>query len=220
VWLLDDSVVRRGGVAVLTRIVLAATAGFAALSPAAAHHPMGAKTPGGWLEGLLSGLGHPILGVDHLAFIVLMGLVASYLRGGHQIASTFAAALVAGVGGHLLYPHLPMVEVMVAGSTLVAGAALAQHAGRRVQLWTPFVGLAGFVHGYALGEPVAASPLSAVVLYLAGLALCSVVIIMAARAVADRGVFTNEVRGVRARVVGGTFAALGMVFVASAITVT
>jgi urease accessory protein len=201
----------------LTRIVLVMTAGFAVLSPAAAHHPLGGKTPDGWVEGLLSGLGHPMLGVDHLAFIVLIGLVASYLRGGNQVAFAFAGALVAGVGVHLLSPNLPMVEVLVAGSTLVAGAALALRPDGSARLWTRCLALAGLIHGYALGEPIAAAPVSATVLYLVGLALTSVAVIMTARWLADRGVMGGRAEGLKVRVAGGAFAALGMLFVVTAV---
>ena len=45
---------------------LAAIAAFAVTTPAQAHHPMGGATPGNWMEGLLSGWGHPIIGADHL----------------------------------------------------------------------------------------------------------------------------------------------------------
>ena len=38
--------------------------------PAEAHHVMGGRMPSTFMEGLLSGLGHPVVGLDHLAFIV------------------------------------------------------------------------------------------------------------------------------------------------------
>ena len=46
-------------------------------SPASAHHPMGGKMPSTFFEGFLSGLAHPLIGVDHLAFIVAVGLFAA-----------------------------------------------------------------------------------------------------------------------------------------------
>jgi urease accessory protein len=33
-----------------------------------AHHVMGGETPSTFVDGLLSGIGHPIIGADHLAF--------------------------------------------------------------------------------------------------------------------------------------------------------
>ena len=44
--------------------------------PAFAHHVMGGGLPSTAWQGLLSGLGHPIIGIDHLAFIVAIGLMS------------------------------------------------------------------------------------------------------------------------------------------------
>ena len=40
-----------------------------AIEPAFAHHVVGGKMPVTFMDGLLSGLGHPIIGLDHLAAI-------------------------------------------------------------------------------------------------------------------------------------------------------
>ena len=59
---------------------LAIALGFSLLvvaSPAAAHHPLGGGVPSNFFEGFLSGLAHPVIGFDHLAFIVAIGLVAA-----------------------------------------------------------------------------------------------------------------------------------------------
>src|SRR5262245_6809064 len=42
-------------------------------APAFAHHMMGGRTPATFGEGILSGLGHPIIGLDHLAAVVAVG---------------------------------------------------------------------------------------------------------------------------------------------------
>ena len=42
--------------------------------PAFAHHMMGGRTPSTFMEGLLSGLGHPVIGLDHFAFLVAIGI--------------------------------------------------------------------------------------------------------------------------------------------------
>ena len=41
---------------------------------AQAHHVMDGMLPSTFVEGLLSGLGHPIIGPDHFAFVVAVGL--------------------------------------------------------------------------------------------------------------------------------------------------
>ena len=38
--------------------------------PALAHHALGGRIPSNFFEGFLSGLAHPVIGLDHLAFVV------------------------------------------------------------------------------------------------------------------------------------------------------
>ena len=57
--------------------LLAAFTAALAADPALAHHMMGGRMPATFGEGLLSGLGHPIIGLDH--FAALVG-AASWLR--------------------------------------------------------------------------------------------------------------------------------------------
>ena len=60
-----------GGVAALALALTVAT-----VLSAQAHHVMGGRTPETFMQGLLSGLAHPVIGLDHLAFIVAMGVAA------------------------------------------------------------------------------------------------------------------------------------------------
>ncbi len=47
-----------------------------AAGPALAHHPMGGVTPATFADGLLSGLGHPVIGLDHFAAVIAVGALA------------------------------------------------------------------------------------------------------------------------------------------------
>ncbi|HET9176699.1 MAG TPA: HupE/UreJ family protein, partial [Pseudolabrys sp.] len=40
---------------------------------ASAHHVMGGRMPATFMDGFLSGLGHPIIGIDHFAAVVAVG---------------------------------------------------------------------------------------------------------------------------------------------------
>ena len=42
---------------------------FSAAQKAMAHHAMGGRMPANFFEGFISGLAHPIIGLDHFAFI-------------------------------------------------------------------------------------------------------------------------------------------------------
>ena len=62
---------RLNGNVCMKRLSKALVIGFLTVlsaSPAAAHHPMGGTPPSTFVEGLLSGFGHPVIGPDHLAF--------------------------------------------------------------------------------------------------------------------------------------------------------
>ena len=59
----------------LRRTAFTAVAVLLAMTGAAsAHHLMGGKMPSTFGEGLLSGLGHPVIGPDHLAFLIAVGI--------------------------------------------------------------------------------------------------------------------------------------------------
>ncbi|MFN8984581.1 MAG: HupE/UreJ family protein, partial [Alphaproteobacteria bacterium] len=45
--------------------------------PAAAHHPMDGAMPETLWQGFASGIGHPVSGLDHLAFLLAAGVLAA-----------------------------------------------------------------------------------------------------------------------------------------------
>ncbi|VEP17320.1 hypothetical protein H1P_590012 [Hyella patelloides LEGE 07179] len=50
------------------------------VQPTLAHHPFDGRTPASFVEGFLSGLGHPIVGLDHFAFVIAVGLLAVFRK--------------------------------------------------------------------------------------------------------------------------------------------
>ena len=58
-------------------ISTAGLVGFSLFSPAHAHHPfgMGDSTDLSALQEFLSGIGHPLLGPDHLLFLLAIALI-------------------------------------------------------------------------------------------------------------------------------------------------
>jgi urease accessory protein len=144
-------------------------AGLLAATPALAHHPMGGMTPTTFMEGLLSGFGHPVIGLDHLAALVGVGLVASRFARGLTLPAFWVVAMAAGVGLHLANLDLPYAEVLVALSVVVIGIAAT------VRTTLPYATIAllfavgGAVHGYALGESIVGAESTPLTAYLLGL---------------------------------------------------
>ena len=50
----------------------------ASATPALAHHPLGGLPMETFTQGVLSGIGHPLLGFDHLFFVIAVGIAALY----------------------------------------------------------------------------------------------------------------------------------------------
>jgi len=153
----------------LRAAVLAATPLLllAPLAPALAHHPFGMKDGAdlsAW-QGLLSGIGHPLLGPDHLLFLLAIG-AASF---GRSRPLAWALGLLAtgllGSALGLVVPGLPFAEVWVALSLVLLGLVIAGRCSALLLL--PAIA----VHGYALSGAVIGWEPTPVSLYLLGLLL-------------------------------------------------
>ena len=149
----------------------AALAGVAGIAgPALAHHPMGGATPADLGQGLLSGLGHPIIGVDHLAFIVAVGIAASFTPRIWLSPLAFVLATLAGclllVGGVML----PAVEFVIAASVVAVGALVLSGRAVPAGVYAALFALAGLFHGWAYGQSIVGAETTPLLAYLAGFA--------------------------------------------------
>jgi urease accessory protein len=142
-----------------------------AAAPAWAHHPMGGQTPATLIEGLLSGFGHPVIGPDHLAFLIAIGVLTGVSRLRAFMPLVFVAGTTAGVGMHLLGIEMAGVELTIAASVMLAGAVLM--IGRAIPLIAtlPLFAFAGLFHGYAYGEAIIGAEVGPIWAYLTGLAM-------------------------------------------------
>src|SRR5437879_6723963 len=120
------------GVRLLCRPALVAVL-FLCTTSAFAHHVMGGATPSTLVEGLLSGIAHPVIGPDHLAFLLAIGIAVGI--GGLNLAlpALFVVASAIGVMLHVNGINLPGAEIVVACSVLLAGFLLAR--GRALSVW-------------------------------------------------------------------------------------
>ena len=152
-----------------TRLLALTLAGLAAATPALAHHPMGGVTPATFTQGLLSGFGHPVIGLDHLAALVGVGLVASRFARGLTRPAFWVVAMAAGVGLHLMSASLPYAEVLVALSVVAIGLAATMRTTLPYALIAVLFAAGGAVHGYALGESIIGAESTPLAAYLIGL---------------------------------------------------
>ena len=92
--------------------------------PALSHHPLGGGTPETLTNGFLSGIGHPIIGADHLAFVVAVGVLAVLVGSRLTMPLWFILATMAGALLHLASLGLPSVEFVIALSVALIGVVL------------------------------------------------------------------------------------------------
>ncbi|MEO1593051.1 MAG: HupE/UreJ family protein, partial [Cyanobacteria bacterium J06632_22] len=153
-------------IATLTLITVLALA-----TPAFAHHPLGGTTPESWIAGLFSGLGHPVIGPDHLAFVLIVGLLSVLMARPWQITGAFLLAALGGVGLHLMALDLPAPEFMISLSVLLLGGLVARGRQLSIPLMLWLTAGAGLFHGYAYGEAIVGAEPTPLVGYLLGLTL-------------------------------------------------
>lgn len=155
----------------LSALLVALAGLFLAAGPAAAHHPMGGAVPATLWQGLASGLAHPVIGLDHLAFLIAVGLAAGVARRGPALPVLFVAASLLGVAARWLGLVLPGAELLAAAAVLAAGALLARGRAPDPRGWAALLAVGGLAHGQAYAEAVIGAEPTPVLAYLAGLAL-------------------------------------------------
>jgi urease accessory protein len=149
---------------------------------AMAHHMMDGRLPATFMEGLLSGLGHPVIGLDHLAFVVAIGVLSAGFARGALLPLPFVLAALLGTWMHCQKLNLPLAEPMVAMSVLGLGTLLLLN--RRINFaWLAAIaGVAGLFHGYAYGESIVGAEPSPLFAYLLGFSLIQLAIALGAMA--------------------------------------
>ena len=189
--------------------VLVTLAGVTLATPAAAHFD---KSLSG---GFWAGFRHPLSGPDHLLAMVAVGLRGAFLGRPLVYLLPVIFPTVMAFGGAMGMAHVPMppIEIGIALSVLLLGAAIAF--ALKPQVWAAalLVGTFAIFHGYAHGselpsiaDPVAFSVgfvLATGLLHVAGIAL---------GLVADRPRGAILVRGI-----GGFIAVTGLWFLYRAI---
>ena len=100
-------------------------------------------------EGLL----HPFSGLDHVLAMVAVGLWASQLGGRALwlLPLTFPAVMAVGAALGFGGVALPFVEIGIAGSVLVLGAAVALALRPSLAISIPLIGAFALLHGYSHG---------------------------------------------------------------------
>jgi urease accessory protein len=187
----------------------------AVLAPTAAlaHHPLGGLPMTTFAEGVLSGVGHPLLGFDHLAFVLAMGVAAAFTAQRLLTPLAYIAAMALGTLAVSLGVTLPLAEIGIVASLLVLGGLVAS--GRTLGTGLALTLFAGFglFHGAGFAGSITGQEggASALVLtgYLLGLAAIQYAIALAAGLLARRVLGATEAMATNARLIGAGVAGVG-----------
>lgn len=141
-------------------------------APALAHHPMGGDVPATWWAGLLSGLGHPVIEIDHLVFLlagaVAVALSRLSLARARLLLPIYVFAGATGTALRITIAEIPFADAAVLLS--LAAVALSLWAGRLPGAMV-IAAFGGLAHGYAYGEAIVGAESTPILAYLLGLAM-------------------------------------------------
>jgi len=187
-------------------VVTSVSLAFICIAAPAWAHP-GHALAGGLATGLL----HPLLGIDHLAAMVLVGLWAAQLGGRALWAVPIAFVSMMAVGTALAVQGIavPAIEAGVMASLLVLGALVMSVSRLRPFAAAATVGLFALFHGAAHGQELPA--MSQATAYAAGFLLATAALHIAGIFI---GRWSMRGSGLLARVAGGVAVATGLVLIA------
>lgn len=183
--------------------------------PVFAHHPLAGAPMQTFTQGLISGVGHPIIGFDHLFFVIAVGIAAVFTSRRLMTPLFFIVGMLGGVGLILAGVQLPSVEVVIAlslvslGGIVLAGKSLSFHTA--ATLFT----VLGIFHGWAYGETLIGQESlipSVVIAYLIGLAVSQWMIAIAAGYVVSNIWHSQSSNAIKPRLAGAVVTGVGITF--------
>ncbi|MGR8948555.1 MAG: HupE/UreJ family protein [Gammaproteobacteria bacterium] len=182
-----------------------------------AHHPLGGLPMETFAHGLLSGIGHPLLGFDHLFFIAAVGVAAVLTHRRLLAPFAYIATMLIGCMVTALWTTAAVSELMIALSLLILGAMLLS--GRNFATFTVCIAFAAFglFHGAAFGDTLAAQEASygtqVLMGYLFGLGITQYIVAMISGTIIGRLSEFSGANPIQPRLAGAMVAGVGMFLV-------
>jgi urease accessory protein len=112
-----------------------------------------AHTGHGETVSFLAGLQHPLSGLDHVAAMLAVGLLAAF-KGGRALwlwPASFIGTMIVGSALGMAQVALPLVEPMILASVVVLGLLVALAVNLPIWLGAVVIGISALFHGHAHG---------------------------------------------------------------------
>ncbi|TAF08729.1 MAG: hydantoin utilization protein [Nostocales cyanobacterium] len=170
-------------------------------------------------EGFIWGIADPVISLDRLAGIVIIGLVSARFIGGAWIGISFVLATSGGQLLHLNLLNLPGAEIAIATCTIVFGVISVLPTQISWLACTILSVIAGLSHGYADSQAIMGAEMLTLAAYLIGVILTQTAIFFSAREIGAiiSNKPSNQILTKTIRWIGLTFCAIGIVFLANAV---
>jgi urease accessory protein len=190
-------------------LVLLAVFWTATMQPAFAHHALEAGQTLNFELAFLSGLAHPVINLEHLAYVIAIGVLVAVGQGSRYLPALFVGGTTVGC---LLAANgfvVPYGEVLVLVALTIIGLALILGRSRIGIVDAAGFIVTGIIHGSVYAQDILGEVHTAVVGYLLGFAVIQSVVATSAMMMAFwlwRGDRLYE----NARIVGGLVAGVGL----------
>lgn len=182
-------------------------------SLAFAHHPLAGQKMETFFHGFLSGIGHPILGFDHLFFIIGIGIICLIAKRIFLGPLNFVIGMILGLFLIISGYDLLLVESVIAASLFLIGIFIIS--GKKVNF--SIIGasliLIGLFHGWAFGETIIGQEntgQSVITGYLLGLSLVIWIISIISSLIYRNVYNVLDLNDVKLKISGGILAGIGM----------
>jgi len=183
---------------------------------ASAHHPLAGLPMSTFLHGILSGLGHPVIGIDHLFFVMAVGIGSYYARSPLLSPLFYLIGMVAGIVLIGAGMQLGYVEIVIALSLVLLGVVIISGWSMSTTQSRALFVFFGLFHGYAFGESmVGVESISESVWagYLIGLCSIQWMIAVLAGYVGSKAWTQLDSMAIRPRLMGAVTLGVGITFV-------
>ena len=134
-----------------------------------AHHVMDGDIPVTFFQGLVSGLGHPVIDMTHFAFICGIGILCGGTRKSYLLPLPFLFGAIGGIGIQMNFFEFQMPEVALAGTLVLLATLLLYVKKISFPVIVPVFLVCGTLHGYAYGEGILGAEQGPIAAYLLGL---------------------------------------------------
>ena len=200
----------------MKNFIRASAAVIALFTPtlAFAHHSLGGMPMVTFADGLLSGVGHPLLGFDHLFFVALVGIAAIYTKQRFTSPMVYIVAMLFGCYAMSTGIGLPAKEVIIGLFLLTLGAVVLSD--KALSLLPAIAIFAGFglFHGSAFGDAMASQEAGidgqVLIGYLVGLSAIQYAIALGAGWLVAKVLGALTAQAIQARLAGAVVAGVGL----------